>query len=56
MILTKKCPQCGQKFQTQDHRARYCSPECQREAHRKAARDWARQHRQKDKAGDKKTI
>ena len=41
-IYLKECPICGKEYRTDDHRAKYCSVECQREAHKAQARQWAR--------------
>ena len=41
-IYLKECPICGKEYRTDDHRAKYCSVECQKEAHKAQAREWAR--------------
>ncbi len=41
-IYLKECPICGKEYRTDDHRAKYCSVECQKEAHKVQAREWAR--------------
>ena len=41
-IYLKQCPICGKEYRTDDHRAKYCSIECQKEGHKAQAREWAR--------------